>query len=104
MVTCAVVEPFELQVRTYVTGPSSDQKRVRGYWMFDLLLTDALTTAGARVIFKDTIRVKVGNQRVERSATGYNLTASKLPLADGSAGAIKVCLVRPQGHRVWAPP
>jgi len=68
------LKPFEVQVRTYVT----DTENRAGVWLFDLFLSDPVTSLGAELIFELSIRCLQGDVRFDRGGDQWNATASEL--------------------------
>jgi len=83
-----LISPREVQVRTYVTGPSSrSEERVKGLWIFDLLLHEPVLPSdadiiGANVLFANTIRVATGKIDVAHKDSSYRVASSRLQVAD----------------------
>jgi hypothetical protein len=82
--------PLEVQVRTYVTGPSSrSEERVKGFWLFDLLLHEPVLPSGpdvvaARSLFADTTRVATGKIAVAHRHSSYSATSTELQVTDNT--------------------
>jgi len=83
-----LISPREVQVRTYVTGPSSQsEEKVKGLWILDLLLHEPVLPSdadiiGANVLFANTIRVATGRINVAHQDTSYRVSSSSLQVAD----------------------
>lgn len=82
------ISPREVQVRTYVTGPSSrSEEIVKGLWIFDLLLHEPVLPSGpdiigAQVLFANTIRVATGQIKVAHKGSSYSVSSTGLQVAD----------------------
>lgn len=78
-----IIEPYEIQVRSYVTGTASDGSKVSGVWLFDLFLSDILTVVGGDLLyFEDCIRVVVGKTKLSREGNKWQASASGLAVTD----------------------
>lgn len=88
------VKPFEVQVRTYVTGPDPDNyhKPIKGVWLFDLFLHDLPSVIGANVLFRNTIRVSDGDINIASSSgpASYDLKAPELKVTDSGSASVTV--------------
>jgi hypothetical protein len=77
------IKPFEIQVRTYVTGPDPKTKgTIKGVWLFDMLLSSAPVVLGADVLFAKSIRIASGNINVIANQSLYNLAGLDLEVAN----------------------
>lgn len=84
-----LLKPYELQLRTYVTGP----KGRKGVWLFDLFLSDILTVTGGTVLyFENTIRVVLGKTKVTHSNTSWTAAGNDLPVTNTASGNFKAQL------------
>lgn len=83
-----LISPSEVQIRTYVSGPSSQSgETVKGLWIIDLLLHEPFLPSGpdiigAQVLFANSIRVATGKINVAHKDSSYHVTTSKLQVAD----------------------
>lgn len=87
------IKPFEVQVRTYVTGPDPVSKKpIKGVWLFDLFLHDIPSVLGASVLFGNSIRVKDGDIAIGISSgtASYEFAALQLEVTDHATAAVDV--------------